>query len=133
MDYTFDPSVFDADAYLMENAIDIEDWEGYDDLKKERLLNVALKTLKRKYPNYSIPDQAVYEFIAILSILNNDINKYQQYGVSSYSITGVSSFNFKDSKIGESIDKYIPDYSKYIIGNANNVNLVNERKVGRTK
>lgn len=123
-----------CDNFILFNVIDSEDWEGYDDLKKEKILNVANTTLINKYPDYIIPDEAVYEFAGLLSVLFNDINKNQFNGVAGFSITGATSYTFKDATVGQSLSNFIPDKSKVLIGEANNVNLLKSGvRVGRYK
>lgn len=90
---------WDADDYISQNVIDIDDWTDADAAKKERIVNVALRTLQNAFPTYTIPDNAVYEFSAVLAIAFNDTNKMQQQGVTSVTIQGVASFNFKEASV----------------------------------
>jgi hypothetical protein len=66
------------------NVIVIDDWTDSHDDKKQRLLNVALSTLTRVYPTYTIPDNAVYEFSAVLATAYNDTNAQKQTESSNF-------------------------------------------------
>lgn len=87
-------SVSAADDYIAQNCIDVDDWNDSDSSRKQRILNVAARTLSTRYPDYTIPDDAIYEFANVLAIVYNDTNKLAQYGVKSFSLSGVASFNF---------------------------------------
>jgi hypothetical protein len=113
-------NIFDADSYIELNVIVIEDWTDSDEAKKQRLLNVALSTLSRVYPNYTIPDEAVYEFVAVLSVAFNDTNVQKQNGVKQYSVAGIS-YMFDGGK--ESVESLIPAVALDLIGKANDVTL----------
>jgi hypothetical protein len=121
-------TILDADAYIETNVIDIEDWKDSDANKKQRILNVASATLTRKYPDYIIPDESVYEFSSVLATAFNDTNRLNNQGVASVSITGVSSFNFKDTQT-RTLDAFIPEITYQLIGEANDVKL-SRRRVG---
>jgi hypothetical protein len=121
-------TVLDADAYIESNVIDIEDWQGSDTDKKQRILNVANSTITRKYPDYIIPDNAVYEYAIALATAFNDTNRLNNQGIASVSITGVASFNFKDTQ-SRSMDAFIPETTYHLIGEANDVKL-SRRRVG---
>lgn len=111
-----------ADAYIEMNCIDIEDWMDCDAARKQRILNVAERTLKSKYSIYKIPDAAVYEFANALATAYNDVNRLQQQGVAAFGVTGVVNFTFKDwAKSG--VEAWIPDSALDIIGAENGVNL----------
>jgi hypothetical protein len=112
-------NTFDADSYIESNVIVIEDWSDSDDDKKLRLLNVASATLTRVYPNYTIPDNAVYEFAAVLSVAYNDTNVQKQNGVKQFSVSGIS-YTFGGK---ESIESLIPSVARSLIGKANGVTL----------
>ncbi len=90
-------TIADADAYIGANVIDVEDWQDADDAKKQRILNVASRTLSVKYPTYVIPDAAVYEYAAELARQFNDTMVQAQRGVQSFSLSGVASFNFREA------------------------------------
>lgn len=111
-------SITDADLYIEQNVIDIEDWQDAEDSKKQRILNVASRTLATKYAELMIPDEAVYEFAAALAIAYNDTNKLNNQGVASFSITGVASFNFKDTQSRE-LASFIPQSTLDLISAAN--------------
>ncbi len=121
--------IFEATAYIESNVIDIEDWVDADDDKKQRLLNVADKTLQKRYSNYTIPNDAVYDFAAVLAVAFNDTNKLQQQGVAQFAIKGIA-FTFKDIPAKE-LDAFIPQSTLDIIGEANDVKL-SKRRVGRS-
>jgi hypothetical protein len=107
-----------ADDYIEENVIDIEDWQDADDDKKYRILNVASRVLTQKYPDYTIPDNAVYEYCAALATAFNDTNRLNNQGIASFSVTGVGSFNFKTTQTRE-LDAFIPKTTLDLIGEAN--------------
>lgn len=112
----------DANDYIAANCIDIEDWTDADEAKKQRILNVASRTLTSKYPQYMIPDAAVYEFANELAIAFNDTNRLQIQGVASFGITGVANFTFKDwAKSG--VEAWIPQSALDLIGAKNGVSL----------
>lgn len=115
-------TIADADAYISAYVIDNSDWMESDDNRKQRILNVADRTLSNKYPAYLIPDEAVFEFAARLAIAFNDTNRLHMQGVSGFSITGVGSFTFKTGQISSLAD-LIPQESRDIIGQANGVTL----------
>jgi hypothetical protein len=119
---------FDADSYIEVNVIDIEDWQDCDADKKDRIITVANLTLSRKFTDYTIPDNAVYEFASVLATAFNDTNRLNNQGIASFSITGVSSFNFKDTQRRD-IDSFIPEVVYQLIGEANDVKL-SRRRVG---
>lgn len=123
-------TIFDADAYIAEHVIDTEDWNDADSEKKQRILNVASAKLARKFSQYTIPDNAVYEFAAALAIVFNDTNRLNNHGIAGFAITGVGSFNFKDTQTRQ-IDAFIPQTAYDLIGEANGVSL-SARRVGRS-
>lgn len=84
-----------ADEYIRNSCVDVEDWTDSDTERKTRLLNVAHRTLTKRYPKFVIPDKAVYCFANVLAIQYNDTNKLGQQGVQSMSISGVASFTFE--------------------------------------
>lgn len=128
-------TIADANAYISANVIDNEDWTEADDAKKQTILNVAGSTLGRVFSKYTIPDKAVYEFSAVLAILFNDTNRYRLHGISSFSLSGVVSFNFKNDGVVSANDvdlaKYIPDSVYKIIGDENGIAL-SRRRIGRS-
>jgi hypothetical protein len=121
---------FQADVYIEENVIDNEDWQAADDAKKQRIINVAEAHLARKFLAYEVPDNAVYAFAASLAVAYNDTNRLNNHGIAGFSITGVGSFNFKDTQ-NRSIDAFIPQVTYDLIGEANGVKLA-PRRVGRS-
>lgn len=123
-------SISEADQYLETNVIDIEDWQDAEYEKKERILNVANSTLGRLYPDYIIPDAAVFEFANVLAIANNDTNRLNNHGIAGFSITGVGSFNFKDT-LKRDLVTLIPQATIDLIGEENGVKL-SHRRVGRS-
>lgn len=118
-------NIFDADSYIELNVIVIDDWTDSDDDKKQRLLNVAQSTLTRVYPTYTIPDNAVYEYAAVLAMAYNDTNAMKQNGVRSFAVAGIS-FTFGTGK--ETIESLIPNTARAIIGTENNVKLYSRVK-----
>jgi hypothetical protein len=112
-------NIFDADSYIETNVIVIDDWTDSDDDKKQRLLNVALSTLTRVYPTYTIPDNAVYEFSAVLATAYNDTNAQKQNGVKQFSVSGIS-YTFGEK---QAIETLIPSSARAIIGKENGVSL----------
>ena len=88
-----------AETYITDYVIDNEDWTDAEDDKKQRILNVANRTLTTEYSDRLIPDDAVYEFCATLAVVFNDTNKLQQQGVAGFSVTGVASFTFKENNV----------------------------------
>lgn len=118
-----------ADAYIHANVIDNEDWQESDTPRKQRILNVANSTLSKRYSKYVIPDNAVYEFAAVLAAVFNDTNKMQQYGVTQFTMKGFS-VSFGGSPKG-SVSAFIPSSALDIIGEENGVNL-QFRRVGRS-
>lgn len=90
-------TIADADAYIGANVIDVEDWQDADDAKKQRILNVASRTLSVKYPTYVIPDTAVYETAAAFATAFNDTMVQARRGVQSFALSGVASFNFREA------------------------------------
>jgi len=115
-------NITDANVYIESNVIDIEDWQGSDDDKKQRILNVANTVLTRKYGDYIIPDEAVYEYAASLAIAYNDTNRLNNQGIAGFSITGVGSFNFKDT-LQRDLESFIPKTAIDLIGETNGVKL----------
>lgn len=125
-------NVGQADGYIAEYCIDVEDWSDSDEARKQRLLNVASRTLTTKYPTYTIPDNAVYDFANTLAIAFNDTNKLGQQGVTSVSISGTASFMFKDALVsaaGSDITKFIPQTALDLIGAANGGIKLSRRNV----
>lgn len=125
----------EATAYINANFIDNEDWADADDSKKQRILNVADSVLLRKFSNYTVPDNAVYQFAATLAIVFNDTNRLQTHGIAGQSITGVSSTTFKENKVstpgGADLATFIPQVVYELVGEANNVKL-GKRRIGRS-
>lgn len=113
-------STVNADVYIAQNVIIIEDWMDCDEAKKTRLLNVANSTLGRTFPKYTIPEQAVYEFAAVLARAYNETNAQRQDGVKNFMVAGMS-LTFTDGV--ETIESLIPAASIDLIGKANNVDL----------
>lgn len=109
-------SIIDADIYINEYVIEVDDWNESDDLKKTRYLNVASSTLQRAYADKVIPDNAVYEFAAVLSVAYNDTYKGMQYGVKSFSVAGIT-YGFDGSP--KSLTQMIPPQAKALISEAN--------------
>jgi len=113
-------NIFEADSYIEENVIVIEDWTDSDDSKKQRLLNVGLSTLNRVYPSYTIPDNAVYEYAAVLARAFNDTNVQKQNGVKTFQISGLL-VTFDGGK--DSLESLIPNSAIDLISKENGVSL----------
>jgi hypothetical protein len=113
-------NIFDADSYIESNVIVIEDWTDSDEAKKQRLLNVANSTLARVYPTYTIPDEAVYEYAAVLAVAYNDTNVQKQNGVKQFSVAGIS-YMFDGGK--DSVESLIPVAAVDLIGKANGISI----------
>lgn len=109
-------SVIDADLYINEYVIEVDDWNDADDSKRTRLLNVALSTLQRTFANKVVPDNAVYEYAAVLAVVYNDTYKNMQYGVKSFSVAGIT-YSFDGS--AKSLTQLIPPTAKALIDEAN--------------
>lgn len=119
-------TVEDAKAYISANCIDIEDWEGADEAKKLRIVNVASRDLAQFYPKYKIPDAAVYEFANVLATIYGDAVRLAQIGIASQSVSNVVSTSFKDGVIGspgDSTRKFIPQSALDLISAENGVTL----------
>jgi hypothetical protein len=111
-------NITDADTYISLNVIHIEDWTDSDSQRKQRLINVASRTLTTKFSDYVIPDEAVYEFAAKLATIFNDTNVQAQSGVQGFSLSGVASFTFKGD-IPTDLDRMIPKQVGDLISAAN--------------
>lgn len=122
-------NITDATTYIETNVIDVEDWTDSDDAKKQRILTVAERVLSRQYSQYTIPDEAVYEYTAVLAVAFNDTNKQARNGVKSFSIAGIS-FNFEGGS--KSIERLIPQSALDLIGDANGGIKLSTRRVGWT-
>jgi len=109
-------NIQDADVYINENVIEVDDWNDADFSKKTRYLNVASSTLQRTFANKVVPDNAVYEFAAVLSVRYNDTYKNIQYGVKSFSVAGIT-YSFDGSE--KSLTELIPPQAKAMISEAN--------------
>ena len=116
-----------ATEYVRYNTLDNEDFIDGDEERKIALLNVASRTLTRKYSGYTIPNEAVYLFSAVLAGAFNDVNKMAQQGVASFSVKGIA-FTFKDWA-KKDLDSFIPADSIDLIGAENGVNLSSGRSV----
>lgn len=116
-------NLVEALDYVKYHAIDNEDYLDSDEDTQIKYLNVADRTLKRKYKGLTIPINAVYLFAAALGSAYNDTNKMQQQGVAGFSIKGIS-FTFKDwAKKG--LDALIPDEVIDLINEENGTALTN--------
>ncbi|KMY40220.1 hypothetical protein AC621_20845 [Bacillus sp. FJAT-27445] len=122
-------SISAADAYISENVIDTEDWTDSDVERKQRLLNVAHRTLEKRFKPYKIPDVAVYEFSAYLASVFNDTYKMQQYGVKQFSIKGIA-FTF-DGSLAKDLNALIPQSVFDLVGEENGV-VLSRQRIGRS-
>lgn len=95
-------SIDNADAYIANYVVDNVDWTESDTPRKNRILNVATRELNARFTGLIIPDEAVYEFAAVLAVAFNDTNRYQLQGVAGMSITGVGAFSFKGRNVVDS-------------------------------
>ncbi|RSL29093.1 hypothetical protein D7Z54_33050 [Salibacterium salarium] len=93
-----------ATDYIRNNTIDNEDFLGADDDRKMALLNVADRTLRQTFPDLDdevdadadgFPDEAVFQFAAVLGAQYNDTMIQMRRGVSSFGIDGIN-FTFMD-------------------------------------
>lgn len=109
-----DWNIAEATQYIRQNTLDNEDYIDADDERKTAILNVALRTLTRKYSGYNIPNEAVYLFAPVLAAAFNDTNKLQQQGIASFSVKGIA-FTFKDWA-KKDIDALIPPEVADLIG-----------------
>lgn len=110
-----------ATEYINANVVDTEGWSEADAAKKQRILNVAERTLTRQYSKYTIPDAAMYEFAAVLATVYSDAMVPAQRGVQAMSVSGVMSMNFRQGE--RSLSQLIPQTCRDIIGDANGVTL----------
>jgi hypothetical protein len=124
-------NITEADLYVEQNIIDIEDWQDADPSKKQRMLNVAERSLANQYAEYVIPDNAVYEFAAVLAVAYNDTNRLNNHGIASFSITGVGSYNFKDTQ-SRNLTSFIPQSALDLISEANGGIKLGGSRVGRS-
>jgi hypothetical protein len=113
----------DAEAYIEQNVIALDDWAEADEAKKQRLLTVADRTLTGRYVGYTIPDDAVYEYAAVLATVFNDNGLMKRQGVAGFAVTGVASFTFANTgRPSDDIARFIPKAATDII-NASNAGL----------
>ncbi|MCP6682999.1 hypothetical protein [Bacillus nakamurai] len=115
-------SVEAANEYINRMTIDNEDWNDYDAMKQQRVLNVAEDVLARKFRKYVIPDDAVYEFTNVLATAYNDTNRLNKHGIASFSLTGVGSFTYKETLRADD-ESLIPKKTIDLIEEANDVKL----------
>lgn len=109
-----DWNIEEADEYIRFNTLDNEDWFDSDDARKIALLNVADRTLSRKFSGKTIPIEAVYIFANTLSAAYNDTMVQAQRGVASFSIRGIT-FTFKDW-MKHDLESFIPDEVYDMVG-----------------
>lgn len=107
-------NIEEADAYIVANTLDNEDWLDSDETRKTALLNVSKRTLARKFTKHEISNEAIYIFANVLSYSFNDTMIQAQRGVASFSIRGIA-FTFKDW-MKTDMDDLIPDEVYDIIG-----------------
>lgn len=121
-------NITEADAYIRTQCLDVEDWIDSDTDRKTRILNVAARTLTKKFSEYTIPDPAVYEFANVLSIRFNDTNRNAQNGVRGFSVAGMQ-FQFDVPE--KELSRMIPQQALDQIGEANGVTL-RLRRIGKS-
>ena len=120
-------NIEEADNYVNAYVLDVDEWNDSDDDRKTRCMNVAARVLSRKYSKYTIPDNAIYEFAAVLANVFSDTYKMQRYGVASFSVKGISfTFTGKDDEL----ERLITDEVKALIGEENGVTLTGSVRVG---
>ena len=104
-------NVADAHEYIMQNAVDVETWVGLEVMDRQRFLNVAERTLTRKFKAYTIPETAIYLYANELATAYNDVNKYAANGVQSFSVNGAATFSFfaKPAELGKTIPLVVLD------------------------
>lgn len=114
-------NLVEAREYVTYNAIDNEDFLDADDTAVMRFLNVAQRTLTRRFKSYRVPNEAVYLFAAVLAWSFNDVNKLAQQGQASFSVKGINT-TFKDwSRKG--LDALVPQEVLDIIADENGIDL----------
>jgi hypothetical protein len=116
-------TIENADLYINLNVIDIEDWDDTDANKKQRILNTGARVLSTAYPEYEIPDGAVYEYAAILATAFNDTNRLQMQGIEQISIADVGSFKF--NRVIKDLAELIPQAALDLIGIENGTGSLN--------
>lgn len=107
----------EAQAYVLYNAVDNEDYLANDTTNQVRFLNVSQRTLARSFKGYALPIEATYLFACVLSANYNDTNVLAQRGVAGFSVDGIS-FQFKDWAKKE-LDDLITDDIRDLIAEAN--------------
>lgn len=128
-------NIGDSEAYISLYCVDNDDWFDCSEDKKLRMLNVAARTLTTKYPTYTVPDNAIYEFSNVLATVFSDTNRLAQQGVSQISISGTAAFTFKDGGVrepGADIARFIPQAALDLISAANGGVKLSRRNVGWT-
>lgn len=99
------PTIDDANLYVTNYApAALDDWNALTDANKQAWLNVAARELSAKFDGYVIPDVAVYEFSAALSVAFNDTNRFARQGVKSL---GVKNTSFTFDSTGGEYDRFI--------------------------
>lgn len=78
-----------AEQYFTESVANNDAWVNADSDQKQRALNNASNIISRRYPNRTIPDEAVFEQ-AIWLLKISEARKTAEQGVTSYSIDGIS-------------------------------------------
>lgn len=107
------PTVSDADVYVtayVPSAYD--DWTALTETAKQAWLNVAARELSARFEGYTIPDAAVCEFAAALSVAYNDVNRFARQGVKSLNSKGTS-FTFEST--GGDYWRHIPQAATWAI------------------
>lgn len=122
-------NITEADAHIALYSIDPEDWADSDEAKKTRLLNIADRTLTRKFSKYVVPNEAVYEFAAHLAAVFNDTNKMQRYGIKQFSLKSIS-FTFEGAN--KELADLIPQSVTDLISDANGGISPVTRRIGRS-
>lgn len=121
-------TIHDADAYILTQCLDVEDWESSDEQRKTRLLNVSNRVLTNHYSKYVIPDNAVYEFANVLSVKFNDTNKMAQNGVIGFTVSGM---NFQFSTPEKELRKMVTQTVLDLISEGNEGVTLRLNRIGR--
>lgn len=111
---------FDApqgDNYVSNYVTDPEEYLSLDDANKRRYCNIASRTLQSKYAGYAVPNEAVYDFAAVLATTFSDQNKLAQQGVTQFSLSGSIGISFRNGK--QELAALVPDHVADIISDAN--------------
>lgn len=116
----------EAQAYVLYNAVDNEDFLANDTTNQVRFLNVAQRTLARSFKGYDIPNEASYLFACVLSANFSDTTVMAQRGIAGFSVDGIS-FTFKDWAKKELDDLITEDVRDMVVEANPNIDGGNSR------